>query len=233
MQSTITPLNSTIPILFQKIVRKIVLNPLIAIGRFSLLRGLFAKNSLSQRLVFKSSWKLKLMSLLAMVMFGGGAMGQTTRYWKGSGTWTSANQWALSSGGAYTSTWVSNDIAVFNVASSVVTFASTGVTGIIANENVTFTNAGTLTTNGLQIPITVASGMILNLSGQAISTAAGTGFTKNGFGTLIIGSSGLYPGGFTLNAGTMQVGGVNALGSGGALNLNGGILTASTNSNRD
>ncbi|MEY3199706.1 MAG: hypothetical protein RJA13_1664 [Bacteroidota bacterium] len=75
---THTPLNSTTSILFQKIVRKIVLNPLIATGRFFLVRGLFAKNSLSQHLVFKSSWKLKLMSLLVMVMFGGGAMGQTT-----------------------------------------------------------------------------------------------------------------------------------------------------------
>ena len=34
MQNTHTPLNSTHPILFQKIVRKIVLNPLIAVGRF-------------------------------------------------------------------------------------------------------------------------------------------------------------------------------------------------------
>ncbi len=159
--------------------------------------------------------------------------GQTIRFWKGTGTWTSANQWALTSGGTYNTLWVSNDIAVFDVATSTVTFVSTGVTGITANQNVTFTAAGTLTTNGTKIPISVASGMTLNLAGQSISTAAGTGIIKNGSGVLISSNGNAYPGGFTINAGTMVIGGVNALGSGGILTINGGALTASSSSARD
>ncbi|MEI6696278.1 MAG: hypothetical protein WCO13_09425 [Bacteroidota bacterium] len=166
--------------------------------------------------------------LFVLMLICGQSWGQTTRYWKGSGTWTSANQWALTSGGTYTTTWISNDVAVFDVASSTVTFASTGVTGITANQNVTFTAGGTLTTNATQIPISVASGMTLDLAGQNISTVAGTGIIKNGTGTLISSNGNAYPGGFTLNAGTMIIGGVNALGSGGALNINGGVLASSS-----
>ena len=170
-----------------------------------------------------------LLVLFFLLGFGGNVWGQTTRYWKGSGTWTSANQWALTSGGTYNTTWVSNDIAVFDVASSSVTFASTGITGITANQNVTFTAAGTLTTNGTQIPITVASGMNLNLAGQPISTAAGTGIIKNGSGILTLSNANSYTGGFVLNSGMVAIGGVNALGNGGALTINGGTIAGTGN----
>ena len=40
-----------------------------------------------------------------------------------------------------------------------------------------------------------------------------------------------YPGGFTLSAGTMIVGGVNAMGNGGALNINGGAIGANNTRN--
>ena len=187
---------------------------------------------IAQAIFKKQKASLVTLLLLAVLSVNVG-WGQTTRYWKGTGTWTSANQWATTSGGTYNTTWVSNDVAVFDVASSTVTFASSGVTGITANQNVTFTAAGTLSTNGTNIPVLVASGMTLNLAGQAISTAVGTGFSKNGLGTLIITSGGAYPGGFTLNNGTMQVGGVNALGTGGALTLNGGVLTVNSATARD
>jgi autotransporter-associated beta strand protein len=177
--------------------------------------------------------KKLLFSLILIICLGATGWGQTTRYWKGSGTWTSANQWALTSGGTYNTTWVSNDIAFFDVAASTVTFASTGVTGITANENVTWTAAGTMTTNGTKIPIFVASGKTLNMAGQGISTAVGTGVIKNGSGVLISSNGNTYPGGFTLNAGTMAVGGVNAMGSGGALTINGGALTSSSSAARN
>jgi len=73
----------------------------------------------------------------------------------------------------------------------------------------------------------------MNFGGQGISTTSGTGFNKTGVGTMIITSGATYNGGFTLSAGTMVAGGVNALGSGGVLNLNGGILTVNSGTSRD
>jgi hypothetical protein len=152
-------------------------------------------------------------------------------FWNGSGTWSTANTWSLSSGGTYNQTWVTGRAAVFNVASSAITGASTNVASIIANENVTFTPGGTLGTNGTVAPIFVANSKTLNFAGQAISTAAGTGFIKNGPGTFISANGNAYPGGFTLNDGLMVVGGVNAMGNGGTLTINGGTIgtTASRN----
>jgi hypothetical protein len=154
--------------------------------------------------------------------------GQTTYYWKGSGTWTSTNQWSLTSGGTYNQTWVSGRAAVFNVASSTITGATTNVSSITANENVTFSASGTLGTGGTVAPIFVASGKNFNFSTQAISTAAGTGFIKNGTGTLQL-AGGTFAGGVTLNDGMIAVGGVNAMGSGGTLTINGGIIAGTTN----
>ncbi len=160
-----------------------------------------------------------------------GAQG-ATRYWKGSGTWTSANQWGSASGGPYTLTWAASDDAVNDVAAATVTFASATVKSITANENLTFSPAGTLTTGGLQMPVFVAAGKVLDLAGQGISTAAGTGVNKSGDGELRSSNGNTYPGGFTISAGTMTIGGVNAMGSGGALTINGGVLQASSTSAR-
>ena len=170
--------------------------------------------------------------LLAIVIAWSGNSSAGTKYFGGTGTWT-GSVWSTTNGSPYTTAWVSNDAAIFNVANSTVTFASTGVTGITANENVTLTAAGTMTTNGTAMTINVASGKTFNLAGQGISTAAGTGIIKSGAGTLISSNGNLYPGGFTLNAGTMQVGGTNALGSPGTLTINGGILTANSSTARD
>jgi len=170
--------------------------------------------------------------LLAIVIAWSGNSSAGTKYFGGTGTWT-GSVWSTTNGSPYATAWVSNDAAIFNIANSTVTFASTGVTGITANENVTLTAAGTMTTNGTAMTINVASGKTFNLAGQGISTAVGTGIIKSGAGTLISSNGNTYPGGFTLNAGTMQVGGVNALGSPGALTINGGILTANSSTARD
>ncbi len=146
-------------------------------------------------------------------------------YFGGAGTWT-GSVWSTTNSAPYTSPWVNNSAAVFNIAGSTVTFASTGVTSITANENVTFTAGGTMTTNGTVMPITVAAGRTVNMAGQNISTVAGTGIRKEGPGILISANGNLYPGGFVMNAGTMVIGGVNAMGGGGALNINGGALAA-------
>jgi autotransporter-associated beta strand protein len=152
-------------------------------------------------------------------------------FWNGTGTWTTANTWSNTPGGPYNQTWVSGRTAYFAVAASTVTFASTTVAAINAFESVTFTPAGTLTTGGIQMPIYVSSGRTLTLAGQGISTAAGTGIIKNGPGILQSSNGNLYPGGFTLNDGLFVAGGVNAMGSGGVLTINGGTIGA--NGNRD
>jgi len=159
-------------------------------------------------------------------------------YW-GSTTatsWTSATgtRWSTVDGGTppgtYNTTWVSGSAAVFNVINSTITGATTSFSSITANENVTVTASGTLGTSGTLASITVASGKTFDFGTQAISTTAGTGFIKNGAGILAI-TGGSYTGGFTLNNGTVIVRGVNAMGAGGSLTINGGIIAA--NNNRD
>ena len=163
---------------------------------------------------------------LGLVLCGGAPRAEAaTKYWDGAGTWdyTTAN-WGTASGGPYTSLFVANDAAVFDVAASTITGGTVAFSAITANQNVTFTAGGTLATGGTMAPITVASGMTLNLAGQSISTAVGTGLSKSGDGTLALANGNAYPGGFTLNAGTITVGGVNAMGDGGTLTINGGVI---------
>ena len=155
-----------------------------------------------------------------------------TKYSKGTaGTWTAANMWSLTSGGTYDQTWVTGDDAVFSVVNSVVTGTSTTFKSITANQNVTMTAGGTLTPV-LIAPVTVASGMTFNFNGQSLGTAAGTGINKKGPGTLAMGGASTYPGGFTLDAGTVTIGGVNALGTG-PLVINGGTIRANSTAARD
>ena len=75
--------------------------------------------------------------------------------------------------------------------------------------------------------ITVASGKNLNFGTQGFSTAAGTGLIKNGDGILTL-AGGTYTGGFTLNSGTVAIAGVNAMGAGGALTINGGTIRSNS-----
>ena len=150
-------------------------------------------------------------------------------YWTTStaASWTNAT-WATLPGGTYDQAWVSGSDVTFEDnggTALTITGATTQFASITANENVTVTASGTLGTGGTVATVDVATGKSLNFAGQALSTAAGTGFIKNGAGTWILSGS-TYAGGFTLNAGTVAVGGVNALGDGGTLTLNGGTLVS-------
>jgi autotransporter-associated beta strand protein len=149
-------------------------------------------------------------------------------YWGGTSgqNWTSAT-WSTDDQAPYSTPWVSGSEVIFNLPNSLITGATTQVSGILANENVTVTPGGTLGTGGTNATIEVASGKILNFGNQTISTALGTGFIKTGAGTLNLAGS-AYSGGFTLNEGSVGIGGVNALGAGGALHLNGGNLQTSS-----
>jgi autotransporter-associated beta strand protein len=149
-----------------------------------------------------------------------------TLFW---GNNTTANNWTATSGTrwstdqvTFATNWAGGSDAVFNVSNSLITGSTAQFASLTANQNVTFTAAGTLGTGGTVASVTVASGMLLNMGSQAISTAAGTGFIKNGLGSWQLAGA-AFAGGFTLNAGNLLAGGVNAMGAG-ALTVNGGTI---------
>lgn len=166
--------------------------------------------------------------MICLVMVMPQAMRADPLYWGGTSgqSWTSAT-WSSTGDSPYASPWVSGSHVVFNTPGSLITGATTQISGITANENVTVTPSGTLGTGGTVATIEVAAGKTLGFGNQAFSAAIGTGFVKNGAGTLVL-AGGTYSGGFTLNQGTVGIGGVNALGAGGALHINGGTLQTSS-----
>ncbi|WP_035615399.1 autotransporter-associated beta strand repeat-containing protein [Haloferula sp. BvORR071] len=154
------------------------------------------------------------------------------QYWKTSSAaaWDSAT-WATAPGGTYDQPWASGSDVTFEdnlgIALTIAgPSAATNFNSITANESVTVTPSNTLGTGGTIATVNVAAGKTLNFAGQALSTAAGTGFIKSGPGTWALANGNAYAGGFTLNAGTVAVGGVNAMGSGGALVINGGTISS-------
>jgi len=162
-------------------------------------------------------------SLLAQTSF---TSNSTTTAWNAS-RWNNATD-----GPAYSNAFTANNAV--NFTSGNYTFAGMGATTNVGNinvatgANVTFATIGsTFATGGLVRTITVASGSTFDFIGNSISTAAGTGFIKEGAGVFGTGS-GSFTGGFTLNAGTVIARGTLGLGSGTGhiLTLNGGILAS-------
>jgi hypothetical protein len=176
-------------------------------------------------------------SLFAFLFLINQSWGQTSYTSTSVTTAWNAARWNNSADGpTYTSTYTANQPVTFT--SGTYDF-STGIgSGTINIGNINLSNnvivnfsgttAGTFATGGNVRTITVGSGALLNTAGQGISTAAGTGFIKNGSGAWLSSNGGAFPGGFTLNSGTMLIGGVNAMGNGGALILNGGTIAATT-----
>jgi autotransporter-associated beta strand protein len=174
--------------------------------------------------------------LLLLAFAAVSQLGAADQYFDGSTTNAlTASKWGTSNAGPFTSAFTSGNTAVFATVNGTGSGAG-GITvgGIRAEQNFTYSSpSGTLSTGGTVAAINVFANMKLDLGGIALSTAAGTGFNKTGTGTLVITSGGSYTGGFTLTAGTMVAGGVNAMGASGALNLNGGILTVNSSTARD
>lgn len=141
-----------------------------------------------------------------------------------------ASKWAATNAGPFTSAFTAGNTANFATVNGTGSGAGgISVGGIVATENFTFSvPTGTLATGGTVAPVTVSAGKTLNLGALALSTAAGTGFTKNGAGAFLTGG-GAFTGGFTMNLGTLVAGGVNAMGAGGALTINGGSIAGSAN----
>jgi autotransporter-associated beta strand protein len=153
-------------------------------------------------------------------------------FWVGTtGSWT-ASTWSINNAAPYTTGWTSGRGAVFNVASSAITSASTAVSSITANESVTVSATGTMNFNGGIAPIFVASGKTFT-HGGAITTAAGNGIIKNGPGILNFtsGNTTALPAGVTLNQGILAFGGDNAYGNG-TITINGGVISATTSTTR-
>ncbi|MEI6239407.1 MAG: autotransporter-associated beta strand repeat-containing protein [Planctomycetia bacterium] len=172
-----------------------------------------------------------LVSIAAMVWLPTPASAQTT-YFTGTGStgqWMT-NRWSTTDGGSYNGAFGNAGVASFTSGSYTFTGFGTGTTGNITLANNVIVNfsggAGTLATGGAVRTISVGSNAWIDFgSTQSFSTAAGTGFIKNGSGMLAL--SGIaYTGGFTLNAGEVILRGVNAMGAGGALTLNGGIVSS-------
>jgi autotransporter-associated beta strand protein len=171
-----------------------------------------------------------ILAITALAMVG--QVKAADKYWRTDGTsttWTSSS-WGTSSSGPFTGGWTAGDNAIFSTPSTspnLITYVTTIAIGnVTVNANTTVTAAGTLNTGGAVSTFTVADGVTLTWQGQTFSTAAGTGFIKNGKGTWDMGpQTGAFPGGFTLNDGTITMSGtsVNTVGAG-ALTIKGGTF---------
>ena len=190
----------------------------------------------------KSVWRTFLLILLTLAGNTYFSLAQNYQSFDGSSTnaWT-ASKWSASSGtNACVNTGLTNAFTSGRIAylctPNGTGSGSVGITvgGIIVTENYTHSSfSGTLATGGTVATVDVAAGKLLDFSAANfnISTAAGTGIIKAGSGTWISTNGNAFTGGFTLSAGTMVLGGVNALGNGGALNINGGTLAANATRN--
>ncbi|MBC7688788.1 MAG: autotransporter-associated beta strand repeat-containing protein [Aquabacterium sp.] len=175
--------------------------------------------------------KMNLLSLTVFcLLLNINIEGQTNNYFGSSGS-LNGNVWSVLPAGPYTSALNSTGGAIINFDNpATLTGATITVSGINANATVSsWIDGGTLATGGVVAPIMVGPGAVLNMF-QTTSVAAGTGFNKTGAGVLVMSSGSAYPGGFTLTAGTMVVGGINVMG-GNLLNLYGGILCSNATMN--
>lgn len=157
-------------------------------------------------------------------------------YWNtnGVGNTLTATNWGTVPAGPFTTAWTNGSNINFTANSSItnVTNIPVGNLTITNGSLVTWTPTGTFSTGAGIRTFDIGAGSTLTWNGQTVSTAAGTGFIKNGAGVWNIGAQGnAYTAGFTMNAGTIIIGGNNALGTG-PLTINGGILSPSSTTAR-
>ncbi len=160
--------------------------------------------------------------------------GGTVLYYGGAnGTWT-GSLWSVNEGGPYTTAWTSGCHAVMNLTSgaNTLTGATTNIAAITVNAAVTYAIGGTWSmgpAGAAVAPIYVDNGVTFSMLGQGISVTAGNGIIKNGSGILQGANGNNYLGGFTINNGMFAIGGINSMGNGGTLNINGGTLAGTAN----
>jgi autotransporter-associated beta strand protein len=172
-------------------------------------------------------------AIAALLASGASANAQTQNYFGTTGT-LSGNVWSTNLAGPYTSALDSTGGAIINFGNAApsITGASIIVAGINATANATFSAVGgTISNEGdAVIPIDVATGTTLDFSTQSFTSSATAGYTKTGAGVVALAGN-TYGGGFTLNAGTIILRGINAMGAGGTLTINGGTIAG--NATRD
>ncbi|PWA04194.1 YDG domain-containing protein [Flavobacterium psychrotolerans] len=172
------------------------------------------------KLTFK--WAFALFAILLLNTQVG--FGQTNNYFGTAGTLT-GSVWNTNPAGPYTSALVTTGGPVlnFNNAGSATGATIATCVGINFGAAITWGAGGTIGAAGINLPISVSSGINQNLAGQSFSTSGTSAITKNGAGELAM-AGGTFAGGFTLNAGILAAGGTNALGNG-ALTINGGTIS--------
>jgi len=189
---------------------------------------------------FKQNFKqmnreiLRIAFLVGMMGLVSVGWGQTNNYFGASGA-LSGSVWSTNPAGPYTSAFNTTGGGIANFQNAATPMGATIIlAGINATPDVTLiSTGGTISNQGNGIiPVDVGSGATLDFGNQAFTSSTNAGYTKNGSGVLAT-TGGSYQGGFTLNAGTMIVRGVTAMGSGASntLTINGGILAA--NATRD
>ena len=170
--------------------------------------------------------------LLAAMFVSGDVWGQ--QFWRIDGTatkWTNS-VWGTSASGPFTNAWESG--AVRFTANSNVNFATTTVGDITIDDgiNVTVVANGTLTCTEART-FDVGTGSTLKWTDQSWTSAASSfGVIKSGAGTWEIGAQTVTLNatnfGFTLNDGTVIVGGNNSFGGASTtLTINGGTIQSS------
>jgi autotransporter-associated beta strand protein len=174
---------------------------------------------------------LTILGLAAVSMYGANAQ----LFWNTnglSGNWTDSN-WGTSSGGPFSTAWGNGNNTVFT-ANSFINGRTASAGNITVNENVVVsfgTGSGSFGTGGSVRTLDVGTSGILDFASTPWSTSAGTGFIKEGLGVVKLVGASNWGGGFTLNNGTVIVGGVNAMGGNATntLTINGGTIAADIN----
>ena len=182
---------------------------------------------------FNRMEKIALVMVAITALLMAGQVKASDKYWRTDGVttgkWTDST-WGTSSGGPFNVGWTAGDNAIFNAPSTNLYVTATVIGNVTVNANTTVTAAGTFTNGGTISTFTIANGVTLTWTNQTFPTTAGTGFIKAGNGAWDMSSEGgAYPGGFTLNAGTMIVTKKNSFGAG-TLNINGGTIQSSGSS---
>ena len=131
----------------------------------------------------------------------------------------------------------SNAVAAASVVNNSSLNGSTPNQGLAFAAGVTTASIGALSGSGATMlqTLTASQPVALTVGGNNASTAysgtlSGSGsITKTGAGTFVLSGSNSHSGGTAVNAGTLQIGNANALGTG-ALTVNGGTLDLNSNS---
>lgn len=183
-----------------------------------------------------------LLVLLGLIALGAANVNAQTSYASfTTGAWNTARWNNSADASPYDSLYTTGNAVHFTQSTlNGYTFAGMGsavdVGNIFVNDNVkvSFSSAsGTFGTNGTILTVSTGLAGSFDFGSQAISTESGTGFRKTGIGVLNMRGGGTFSGGFTLNQGAVFVSGDNALGQGGALNLNGGAILVNDGNSRN